>query len=131
MRFVRKFQQVEVRVGDHDILRLPAHPAAHVYVTVSCAWPCGIHVQANARGAFLAVPASTAGDVKGHRNQVPNLDELYVPTGLDHFAGDLMPEDESFWCRGTAPNHVLVAAANVGGNNLQNDAVFAFAIPER
>ena len=26
---------------------------------------------------------------------------------------------------------MLVAATNVGGNNLENDTVFAFAIPER
>ena len=42
-----------------------------------------------------------------------------------------MPQDKSFGRGGAASDHVLVAATNVGGNNFENDAVFAFAIPER
>ena len=51
--------------------------------------------------------------------------------GFDHFAGDLVSQHQAFGRGGAASNHVLVAAADVGGNDLEKDAVFAFAIPER
>jgi hypothetical protein len=41
-----------------------------------------------------------------------------------------MPQDESFRGGGAAADHVLVAAANVGGDNLENDAVLTLAIPQ-
>src|SRR5581483_10977922 len=91
--FVRELQQVEIGVWNHDVFGLPADPSAHVDVAVGGARPRGIHVQADAGLAFLAVAAAAAGDVEGHRTQVADFDELDIATGLDDFAGDLVAED--------------------------------------
>ena len=131
LRLVGEFQQIEIGVRDHDIVGLAAHPAAHIHVAVSCAGPRRIHIQADAGGAFLTVTTPAAGDVKRHGNQVSNLDELDIPAGFDDFAGDLVAQDQAFGRGGAAADHVLVAATNVGGNNFENDAMFAFAIPDR
>ena len=46
-------------------------------------------------------------------------------------ASDLMPEHEPDRGRRPPANHVLVAAANVGGYDLQDHAVIALPIAER
>ena len=42
-----------------------------------------------------------------------------------------MPKDKPCRRCSPAPNHVLIAATNVRGDDFENDAVFAFAITER
>ena len=66
-------QQVPVRVGDQDVLRLPADPSAHVDVAVGGPGTVGVHVQADPGLALLAVPAAPAGDVERHRTMSPTL----------------------------------------------------------
>ena len=92
---VREFQQVEIGVGDHDVFRLAADPAAHVDVAVGRAGPRRIDVQADAGLAFLAIAAAPAGDVERHRDQVADLDEFDVAARLDHFAGDFVAENQA------------------------------------
>ena len=89
--FVRKPEQVEVRVRHHDVFRLPADPSAHVHVAVRRARPRGIDVQADSRRLFFAVPASPAGNVERHRNQVADFNKFHVAAGFDNLAGNFMP----------------------------------------
>src|SRR6201999_4066732 len=56
-----------------------------------------------------------------------DLDELNVPAGLDDLAEDLVPEDQSGRRGGTPADHVLVAAADVGRDDLEDHAVLALA----
>ena len=130
LRLVRELQQVQVGVGNHDVFRLAADPAAHIDVAVSRARPRRIHVQADAGLAFLAVPAAAAGNVERHGAEIADFDELHVAPRFDHFAGDFMAENQAMR-RGRAPaHHVLIASADIRGNDLQNHAVLAFAISE-
>ena len=130
--FVREFEQVEIGVGHHDVLRLAADPAAHIDIAVGRARTCRIDVQADAGLAFFAVAAAPAGDVERHGNQVADLDELDVAAGLDDLAGDLMAENQSVRRGRAAAHHVLVAAADIGSNDLQEsrrDRICAIPVP--
>ena len=131
LSLVGEFQQVEVRVGNHDVVGLAAYPSAHVHVAVCRARPRWIDIQTDASGAFLAVSAATAGNVKRYRDQIAYLDELNITAGLDYFAGDLVSQNEALGRGGAASDHVLVAAANISGNDFEKYAVFTFTIPER
>ena len=71
----------------------------------------------------LAHAAAAAGDVERHRAEVALLDELDAGTGLDHLAGDLVPEDQTLGRGGAAAHHVLVGAADVGRDDLQDRPV--------
>src|SRR4029077_2301904 len=82
-------------------------------------------VQADAGLAFLAIAASAAGDVEGHGAEVALLDVFNVAPGFNHLAGDLVTQHQSVRRRGAAANHVLVAAADIGGDDFENDAVLA------
>src|SRR5271165_4850719 len=120
LRFIGKLQQVEVGIGAHDVLRLSPDPSTHVDVSI-----CG----ARARGVDVA--ASTAGDVERNRDEVTHLDELDVAPGLDHLTGYFMPQYQSGRSGGAAADHVLVASANIRGDDLQDNAVLAFASSKR
>ena len=54
-------------------------PSAHVDVAVRRAGPVGVHVQADAGLALLAVATAAAGDVERHADHVADLEELDVP----------------------------------------------------
>src|SRR5205814_6205720 len=60
------------------------------------------------------------------RGDVALLDELDVAPRFDDLAGDLVAEDQS--CGGGSPpaDHVLVGAADVGGDDLEQHAVLDF-----
>src|ERR1039457_6188323 len=123
---VGELQQVEVRVGNHDVLGLAADPATHVDVAVRRAGTVRVDVQADAGLALLAVAAVAAGDVERHAAVVADLDELHARAGLDNLAGDLVAEHEAFGGGRAAAHHVLVAAADVGRDDLEDHAVRAF-----
>jgi hypothetical protein len=120
---VRELEQVEVSVGDHHIFGLAAHPAAHVDITVGRSRARWIHIQANAGLAFLAIGATSAGDVERHAANIPLLDELDIAAQLDHFTGDLVAENQPRLGGGASADHVLVGAADVGADNFKNDAM--------
>ena len=126
---VREPQQVEVSIWDHHVLGLSSNPPPHVDIAVGGTGACRVHVEANARLSFLAVATATAGNVERHRYEVAHLYKLDVTPRLDDLSGDLVTEDEPGRCRGTAPHHVLVAPANVGAHDLEDDAVVAAATP--
>jgi hypothetical protein len=128
---VRELQQVPVGVRDRDVVRLPADPAAHVDVAVRSAGTRGVDVEADPGLALLAVPAAAARDVEGHRAQVPDLDELDVGADLGHLAEDLVPEHEVLRRGRATADHVLVAAADVGRDDLEDDAVVELAADVR
>ena len=121
--FVRELQDVPVRVGDEDVFGLSADPAAHVDVAVGRTGTIGVDVEADSRLALLAVPTAAARDVERHRDEVADLDELDVPTDLDDLTGDLVTEDETLGSSRAAPDHVLVGAADVRGDGLEDDTV--------
>ena len=125
--FVREAQQIEVRIGDHDVISLPADPASHVDIAVGGTGARGVHVETNAGLAFLAVATATAGNVKGHGYEVAHSHKLDVAPGLDDLARDLVAENEPSRCRGTAPHHVLVAPADIGAHHFEDHAVVAAA----
>src|SRR6202012_3191728 len=124
---VGELEQVPVGVGHHHVLGLAADPAAHVHVAVGRARPVRVDVEADAGLAFLAVLAPPAGDVERHAGQGADLDELDVPPGLDDLAEDLVPEDQPGRRGGAAADHVLVTAADVGRDDLEDHAVLALA----
>jgi hypothetical protein len=110
---------------------LAANPSTHIDIAVSRAGTGRIYVQADAGGTLFAVATAPAGDVEWHRDQVAHFYELNVSPGFDDFSGDFVSQNQSFGRGSPAPDHVLVTATNVGGNYLENDAVFAFPISER
>ena len=61
----------------------------------------------------------------------PTLDVFDVGAGFDDFAGDLVAENHAGGCGGAAADHVLIGAADVGGDDLQDDAVIdLFSVPD-
>jgi hypothetical protein len=126
---VGELQQVEVRVRDHDVLGLPADPAAHVHVAVGGAGARRVHVEADAGVAALAGGAAAAGDVERDGADVADVEELAVVAELHDLAGDLVPEDHVAARERSAPaDHVLVGAADVGRDDLEDRAVVALAL---
>src|SRR5690606_23117036 len=82
-----------------------------------------VDVETDAGGPLLAVAAPPAGDVERHRHQVPDVQELHVRALLHHLPGDLVPQHQAGRCGGAAAHHVLVAAADVGGDHFEDHAV--------
>ena len=64
--------------------------------------------------------------LNGTDTRSPTLMNSTSRPGFDHLAGDLMAKDQSRRRCSAASHHVLVAAANVGGDDLENHAVLAF-----
>jgi len=88
-------------------------------------------VQTNAGLAFFAVAAPAASDVERNRYQVANADVFDVAAGLDHFARDLVSEDEARRSCSAAAHHMLVAAADISADDLEDYSVLAFSIADR
>jgi hypothetical protein len=77
----------------------------------------------------LTAPA--ARDVERYRADIADFYELDVGARFDHFARNLVTEDNSFGSSRAPTNHMLVASANIRGNDLEDYAVIEFAIAER
>ncbi len=116
-------QQVPVGVRNQHVLGLAADPSAHVDVAVRRAGAVGVDVQAHAGVAGLAHAAAAAGDVERHRAEVALLDELHAGPGLDHLAGDLVPQDQALGRRRAAAHHVLIRATDVRRDALEDRRV--------
>ncbi len=121
---VGELQQLEVSVGDHVILGLPAWPAAQVEA-VGSAREVRVGVHANVGVPLLAVAAAAAGDVKWNRDEIADLNKLHVPAHLDDLTSNLMTQRHPLWSGEAAPVDVLVATADVRGHHLENDTVLA------
>src|SRR5471032_2003653 len=120
---VRQFQQVEVGVRHQHVFGLAAGPVAHVDITVCTTGTGRVDGQAHAGVLFLARAAAAACDVERYRDQVADFQVFDVAALLDHFAGDFVPQDQAGLGGGAAAHHVLVGAADVGGDHAQDDAV--------
>jgi hypothetical protein len=70
-----------------------------------------------------AVATASAADVERDRDQVAFLQELYVSTYFENFAGVRVAEDHALGSRKAAAVDVLVTAADVRGHDLEDDAV--------
>ncbi len=121
---VRKFEQVEVGVRHQHVFSLAADPIAHVDITIGTTGARRVDRQADAGVLFLATAAATARHVEWHRNQVTDFQMFHVTTGFQHLASDFMTEYQPGLRRGAAAYHVLVRAADVGGDHAQDHAVF-------
>jgi len=124
------FSKLKSAYGTMTYSGLSADPAAHIDIAVSRAGARRIHAQANARLAFLAIAATAAGDIERHGNQVADFDEFDIPPGLNHFTGNFMTQHQPSRRGCASAHHMLVAAANVGRNDLQNDAMLAFSVSQ-
>ena len=81
--------------------------------------------------APTAIATAPAGDVERNRNDVTFLDELDIAAKLDDFAGDLVAENQPRR-RGRPPaDHVLVGAADVGRDDLEQNAVLDLLFARR
>jgi len=120
---IRQFQQVEVGVRYQHVFGLAAGPVAHVDVTIGAAGTGRVDGQAHAGVLLFARAAAAAGNVEGHRDQVADFQVFDIAALLDHFAGDLMTEHQPGLGGGAAAHHVLVGAADIGGDHAQDDAV--------
>ena len=123
LRLVGELQQVEVGVRNHDVFGLSSYPSAHVHIAIGTPGAPGVHSQAYAGFAFSAVPASAARHVERSRHQVADFEKFDVGPNLDHFAGDLVAQNESCGRRGAPSDHMLVTTTDVRDNDLQNHAV--------
>ena len=123
LRLVGEAQQVEVGVGHHDVARLPPDPPTHVDIAIGTPGAARVDREANARVTLVAGPAASAGDIERHGHEIALLQHLDVGAHLDHLAGDLVPEHESFRGRGPAADHMLVGTADIGRDDLQDHAM--------
>jgi hypothetical protein len=128
LSFVGEFEQIEIGVRHHHIFCLAANPSTHVHISVSAAWPRGIDIQADSRRPFPAVATTAARNVKGNGYKVADIDKLHVAPSFYYLARNFMAEDESLWGGGSATNHVLIAATDIRGNNLENNSVLALSV---
>src|SRR4029453_9512578 len=125
---VGELEQVPVGVGDGHVLGLAAQPAAHVDIAVGGPGPGRVDVLTDPGVALLAVAAAPAGDVEGDADQVADLDVLDVAADLGHLAGDLVAEGLTLGGGGPPADHVLVGAADVGGDDFEDDAVLQLTV---
>ena len=123
LRFVGEAEQIEVGIGDHDVFRLAADPAAEIDIAVGAARLFIIGIQANIRAALATGLAAAAGDVERHRDQISELQVLDVRAALDNFTGDLVPQHHAGRGAGPAAHHVLVGPADIGGEYLEDHAM--------
>src|SRR3981081_1166845 len=123
MRLVRKLQQVEIGVGHHHVVGLPADPSAHIDISIGASGAVGVDVKADAGVALSTGPAATACDVERNRYEVADLEILDVTAFLDHFAGDLVSQHHAGRRRRAASHHVLIGATDIRRYDLENDAV--------
>jgi hypothetical protein len=80
-------------------------------------------VKADAGVALSTGPATATCNVEGDRYEVADFEILDVTPFLDYFAGDLVSEHRAGRRRRAPPHHVLVGAADIGRDELENDAV--------
>src|SRR6202044_1189553 len=109
---VGEFQQVPVRIRNHDVVGLAAYPAAHINISVGGTGPIRVYVQADSGLALLAVAAAAAGDVERHAADVAYLDEFDISAGFDDLAGYLVTEYKVLGRRRAPADHMLIATAD-------------------
>src|SRR5258705_10639178 len=124
LRLARKLRQVEVGIGPHHVVGLPADPAAHIDISIGASGAVGVDVKADAGVAFSTGPTAAACNVEGDRHEITDLEILNVTPFLDYFAGDLVSEYHAGRRRRAAADHVLVRAANVRRYHLEDNAMF-------
>jgi len=120
---VGEFNEIEVGVGDEDVLGLATDPAAHVDVPVGSASAAGVDVEADAGLLLAAGDAAAACDVEGNGDKIADLEVFDIRAGFDDFTGDFVTEDHAGGCGGAPANHVLIRAADISGDDLQDDTV--------
>ena len=126
LRFVgvRELEAVPIGIRHHQELGLPADPARHVHVAIRRTPTADrIHASAHAGAALLAHPAAAARDVERNAHQVADLERFDVAADFDHEAGRLVAQRLPGDRVGPAADHVLIAAADVRGHELDDHAM--------
>ena len=118
-------QQIEVCIGHEQVIPLTAGPSAQVEA-VGAAIDFGVGVLAHVRAHVLAVVAASAADVEGNGHDIADLDIFDVGADLDHLAGHLVAHRHPLGDFERTAVDVKVAAADVGGDDLENGAVGGF-----
>jgi hypothetical protein len=77
----------------------------------------------------LTHPTASTSDIEWNRDQVSFSEELDITTEFNDLASDFMPQRLTFRRGGASSYHVLIAPANISCHDLQDNAVFTFAIP--
>jgi hypothetical protein len=124
--FIRELEQIEIGVGDHDIVGLSTDPAPHVHVSVSATGATWVDVQTDSRLPLFTVSTSATRNIERSGCEVANIKELDIATLFNDLAGDLMTKNRSNRRRRAATHHVLITSADIGRNQLQDDRVFEF-----
>src|SRR5262249_25026004 len=106
-------------------------PSAHIDVAIGRAGTSRVHRETDTGLAFAAIAATSAGNVEGNGDDVALFQELDVVTHLDDFARDFVSENQTLGGRGAAAHHVLVRAADVGGDHAQDYAMRCVLAAER
>jgi hypothetical protein len=78
---------------------------------------------------LAAVTAFATGHVEGNGNEIALLYKFDVPADFDNLTRVFVAKYHSGRSREAAPVDVLIAAANVGDDELENYAVLAFLSP--
>jgi hypothetical protein len=117
--FIRELDQIEIGVRDQHVLRLSTDPPSHIDIPIRPARATRIDVQAYASLLLTTGTATSARDI----DEVADFEVLNVFASLDNFAGDFVTENHSCRRGGPASYHMLIRTADVGRDNLENDAV--------
>jgi hypothetical protein len=80
--------------------------------------------------ARFAIAATATGDVKGHRYQVALFYKFNITPRFYHYARYFVAKHYARRGGCTPAHHVLVAAANVGRYNFQDNAVVTFPVAQ-
>src|ERR1700733_12291142 len=120
---VGELQQLEVGPGHHHVFGLTALPSAKVETIRPAVTKLLVRTEADIGMALLAICAGAARHIERHRADVAFLDILDSRPDLDNLTGVLVAHQHSRRsCKAPIVN-VQVAAADVGGNEFQNDGM--------
>src|SRR5690606_29044014 len=124
---IRKFQQLEICIRDHDVFRLAADPSTHVDITISRPRTIRVYVLANMCVLLFTAAAAATSDIKRDRYQVAFFNEFNITADFNDFTCNFMAKDKPFRSGRPATHHVLVTTANIRSHNFYYHSMFAFA----
>jgi hypothetical protein len=127
---VREAQEVEVGVGDHDVLSLPSDPPSHVDIAVGGPGTGGF--------TFRQIPVLPSLQLRQRPQAMLKGTETRSPTFTNSTSRPASMTSPVISCprtnpagrRSTAPHHVLVAPADIGAHDLEDHAVVAATVAQ-
>ena len=110
----------------HHVFGLSADPSAHIHITISSARARRIYGKANPCLLGAAIATAPARHIERHRANIADPQEFDVAAFFDDFARDFVTENQPGRCSRATAHHVLIAAANIGRHNFEDDRMFGF-----